>query len=117
MLRKKMPGFMAPAEAMEDAFFDIRAHQMGVAAGTRAVMNAVLEALQPSNVEEHLSAPGLLEQAMPARRKAAMWDQFGTLFEAVYSGRKDEFQAMFGKEFLAAYQKEVERAEASRLAF
>ncbi|MFZ6769555.1 type VI secretion system-associated FHA domain protein TagH [Undibacterium sp. Di26W] len=117
MLRKKMPGFMAPAEAMEDSFFDIRAHQMGVAAGTRAVMNAVLEALQPSNVEEHLNAPGLLEQAMPARRKAAMWDQFGILFENIYSGRKDDFQAMFGKEFLAAYQKEVERAEVSHLAF
>ncbi|MFZ6721878.1 type VI secretion system-associated FHA domain protein TagH [Undibacterium sp. Ji49W] len=117
MLRKKMPGFMAPAEAMEDAFFDIRAHQMGVAAGTRAVMESVLEALQPSSVEQNLSAPGLLEQAMPARRKAALWDQFNVLFETIYAGRKDEFQALFGKEFLTAYQKEVERAEASHQAF
>ncbi|MBC3916878.1 type VI secretion system-associated FHA domain protein TagH [Undibacterium sp. CY18W] len=117
MLRKKMPGFMAPAEAMEDAFFDIRAHQMGVAAGTHAVTEAILEALQPSSVEQHLNAPGLLEQAMPARRKAALWDQFNTLFETIYAGRKDEFQALFGKEFLTAYEKEVERAEASHLTF
>ncbi|MFZ6710209.1 type VI secretion system-associated FHA domain protein TagH [Undibacterium sp. TC9W] len=114
MLRKKMPGFMAPAEAMEDAFFDIRTHQMGVAAGTRAVTDAILKTLQPSHVEAQLGTPGLMDQINPGRRKAAMWDQFNVLYEGIASGKKDEFQAMFGKEFLLAYEKEVEKAESNR---
>lgn len=114
MLRKKMPGFMAPAEAMEDAFFDIRTHQLGVAAGTRAVMDGILKTLQPSHVEGQLGTPGLMDQINPARRKAAMWDQFNALYEGIASGKKDEFQAMFGKEFLLAYEKEVEKAESNR---
>ena len=114
MLRKKMPGFMAPAEAMEDAFFDIRAHQMGVAAGTRAITDAILKTLQPGHVEAQLGTPGLMDQINPARRKAAMWDQFNALYDGISSGKKDEFQAMFGKEFLLAYEKEVEKAESSR---
>lgn len=114
MLRKKMPGFMAPAEAMEDAFFDIRTHQMGVAAGTRAITDAILKTLQPSHVEAQLGTPGLMDQINPARRKAAMWDQFNALYDGILSGKKDEFQAMFGKEFLLAYEKEVEKAESNR---
>ncbi|BBB64354.1 hypothetical protein UNDYM_0101 [Undibacterium sp. YM2] len=114
MLRKKMPGFMAPAEAMEDAFFDIRTHQMGVAAGTRAVTDAILKTLQPGHVEAQLGTPGLMDQINPGRRKAAMWDQFNALYEGIASGKKDEFQAMFGKEFLLAYEKEVEKAESNR---
>ncbi|MFZ6745191.1 type VI secretion system-associated FHA domain protein TagH [Undibacterium sp. JH2W] len=114
MLRKKMPGFMAPSEAMEDAFFDIRAHQMGVAAGNRAVTDAILKTLQPGHVEAQLGTPGLLDQINPGRRKAAMWDQFSELFDTISAGKKDEFQAMFGKEFLLAYEKEVEKAESNR---
>ncbi|MCH8617981.1 type VI secretion system-associated FHA domain protein TagH [Undibacterium sp. TS12] len=114
MLRKKMPGFMAPAEAIEDAFFDIRTHQMGVAAGTRAVTESILKTLQPASVEAHLGAPGLLDQINPARRKAAMWDQFSELFDTISAGKKDEFQSLFGKEFLLAYEKEVEKAELNR---
>ncbi|MFZ6731137.1 type VI secretion system-associated FHA domain protein TagH [Undibacterium sp. Ji42W] len=114
MLRKKMPGFMAPAEAMEDAFFDIRTHQMGVAAGTRAVTDAILKTLQPGHVEAQLGTPGLMDQINPGRRKAAMWDQFNVLYEGIASGKKDEFQTMFGKEFLLAYEKEVEKAESNR---
>ncbi|MFZ6874287.1 type VI secretion system-associated FHA domain protein TagH [Undibacterium sp. Di27W] len=114
MLRKKMPGFMAPSEAMEDAFFDIRAHQMGVTAGNRAVTDAILKTLQPGNVEAQLGTPGLLDQINPGRRKAAMWDQFSELFDTISAGKKDEFQAMFGKEFLLAYEKEVEKAESNR---
>ncbi|PXX45357.1 type VI secretion system-associated FHA domain protein TagH [Undibacterium pigrum] len=114
MLRKKMPGFMAPAEAMEDAFFDIRTHQMGVAAGNKAVTEAILKNLQPAHVEAQLGTPGLLDQINPARRKAAMWDQFSELFDTISSGKKDEFQALFGKEFLLAYEKEVEKAEQNR---
>jgi predicted component of type VI protein secretion system len=38
MLRKKMPGFMEPLEALEDAHGDLQAHQRGMTAGARACM-------------------------------------------------------------------------------
>ncbi|MFZ6654599.1 type VI secretion system-associated FHA domain protein TagH [Undibacterium sp. TJN19] len=114
MLRKKMPGFMAPAEAMEDAFFDIRAHQLGVAAGMRAVSEALLQQLEPTDIEQLLEAPTLRDHINPARRKAAMWDHFSELFDTVSKGKKEGFQVMFGKEFLSAYEAEVERADLDR---
>lgn len=110
MLRKKMPGFMAPAEAMEDAFLDLRAHQLGVIAGMRAAMDALLKKLQPINFEQQLEAPTLLDYLNPARRKAAMWNHFSDLFDTISLEAKDEFQSLFGKEFVIAYEDEVERA-------
>ncbi|MCU6432792.1 type VI secretion system-associated FHA domain protein TagH [Undibacterium sp. Jales W-56] len=109
MLRKKMPGFMAPEEAMEDAFLDLQAHQLGVVAGMKAAMDALTHKLQPSRFEQRVGAPGFFDSINPARRKALMWDHFSEVFNTISLESKDEFQSLFGKEFLAAYEKEVER--------
>lgn len=110
MLRKKMPGFMTPAEAMEDAFQDLRAHQLGVVAGMKAAMDALQKKFEPSGFARLLPVPTLMDKMNPARRKADMWDHFVEMFEDLSLESKDEFQTLFGKEFLAAYEREVERA-------
>lgn len=110
MLRKKMPGFMTPAEAMEDAFQDLRAHQLGVVAGMKAAMDALQKKFEPAGFARLLPVPTLMDKMNPARRKADMWDHFVEMFEDLSLESKDEFQTLFGKEFLAAYEREVERA-------
>ena len=60
--------------------------------------------------EKQLDAPSLLDYINPARRKAAMWNHFSELFDNISLETKDEFQSLFGKEFLVAYEDEVERA-------
>jgi FHA domain-containing protein len=52
MLRKKMPGFMSPSEAMEDTYEDLHAHQLGMVAGMRAAMDDLLERLNPEVLEK-----------------------------------------------------------------
>lgn len=113
MLRKKMPGFMTPPEAMEDAFVDLRAHQLAVAAGMKAVMEALLKKLQPAGIASKLNAPTLLDYLNPARRKAAMWDHFSEIFDSISLESKGELLSLFGKEFLAAYENEIERVKHS----
>lgn len=109
MLRKKMPGFMTPPEAMEDAFLDLRAHQLAVVVGMKAAMEALLKKIQPLGIANGLDAPTLLDYINPARRKAAMWNHFSAIFDSISLESKDEFQSLFGKDFLAAYENEIER--------
>ncbi|MFZ6749747.1 type VI secretion system-associated FHA domain protein TagH [Undibacterium sp. Ren11W] len=111
MLRKKMPGFMAPDEAMEDSYHDLHAHQLAVVAGMKAAMDALLKKIQPALFEKRLPPPTLLDHLNPARRKAAMWNQFSQLFDGLTLDAADEFQALFGKDFLTAYEKEIERVK------
>lgn len=111
MLRKKMPGFMTPPEAMDDAFLDLRAHQLAVVAGMKAAMDALLKKLHPIDISHHLNAPTLLDYLNPARRKAALWDHYSTIFNSISLESKNEFQSLFGKEFLTAYENEIERVK------
>ena len=110
MLRKKMPGFMGPLEAMQDAYEDLRAHQLGIVAGTRAALAEVLARLDPDNFERE-SKDSLLSAVLPARRKAGMWDRYTKIFRNVQMETRDDFQTLFGKTFLATYEAEIERVK------
>jgi type VI secretion system FHA domain protein len=109
MLRKKMPGFMEPLESVDDAWHDLRGHQIGVVAGTRASMQAMMARLEPSHFEAALAPPGLLDKLAPSRRAAALWSQYTQQYGAIAGEAQDHFKTVFGAAFLAAYEKEVER--------
>ncbi|HEU4375350.1 MAG TPA: type VI secretion system-associated FHA domain protein TagH [Telluria sp.] len=109
MLRKKMPGFMEPLEAVDDAWHDLRGHQMGVVAGTRASMQAMMARLEPAHFAASLPPPGLLDKLAPSRRAAALWQQYAREHGAIAGESQDQFKTLFGADFLAAYEQEVER--------
>ena len=54
LLGPRMPGFMAPVDSMADAFEDLRAHEVGVIAGTRAAFAEVLRRFDPKELEQRL---------------------------------------------------------------
>ncbi len=106
MLRKKMPGFMEPLEAIDDAFTDLRGHQKGVVAGTRMSMDKVIRRLRPERIESAVKRSPL--DALPFRRKAALWDLYCQQHLSVAGESQDQFKTLFGPDFLEAYEKEVE---------
>ena len=108
MLRKKMPGFMEPLEAVDDAYRDLRGHQKGVVVGTRVSMDKVIHRLRPERIESALK-PHVLHAAIPFRRKAALWDLYKQQHHSVAGESKDQFKTLFGTDFLDAYEKEVDR--------
>ena len=108
MLRKKMPGFMEPLEAVDDAYRDLRGHQKGVVIGTRASMDKVIHRLRPERIESALKA-NVLHAAIPFRRKAALWELYKQQHHSVAGESKDQFKTLFGADFLEAYEKEVDR--------
>ena len=108
MLRKKMPGFMEPLEAIDDAYRDLRGHQKGVVAGTRASMDKVIRRLRPERIESALK-PSVLHAAIPFQRKAALWDLYRQQHHGVAGESQDQFKTLFGADFLEAYENEVHR--------
>jgi type VI secretion system FHA domain protein len=108
MLRKKMPGFMEPLEAIDDAFRDLRGHQKGVVVGTRASMDKVIRRLRPERIESALK-PNVLHAAIPFQRKAALWELYKQQHHSVAGESQDHFKTLFGADFLEAYENEVHR--------
>jgi predicted component of type VI protein secretion system len=71
-----MPGFMRADVAMRDAFDDLRAHEVGVIAGTRAALTEVLGKFDPAVLGEKLAKGSVLESVMLSARKAKLWDMY-----------------------------------------
>lgn len=111
MLRKKMPGFMSPIEAMDDAHEDIKAHQLAVMAGLREEMHALIESLNPAVLEKDVPAKPLIDAVSPSARKARAWDKFHEAFDQIKRKHDGDVHAVFGKAFLDAYEKETERVK------
>jgi FHA domain-containing protein len=109
MFGARIPGFMAPVEAMHDAFQDLRAHEVGVIAGMRAALADVLRRFEPSELEKRLKPPGMLESLLPNTHEARLWQTFTEMYGDISREAQDDFQALFGKAFLAAYENEVAR--------
>ena len=109
LLGKKMPGFMRADVAMRDAFEDLRAHEIGVIAGTRAALEEVLGKFDPGRLEARLAKGSVLDSLLPAARKSKLWDQYVALFGQVRREAEDDFQSVFGRAFVEAYERETKR--------
>lgn len=109
-----MPGFMGASEAMQDAYGDLRAHEFGFMAGLRAALTGVLKRFEPEQLEGRLPEKGGFNALMPMNRKAKLWDLFGELYRQLTVEAEEDFHALFGREFLRAYEEHVAAAERGR---
>ncbi len=109
LLGKKMPGFMRADVAMRDAFDDLRAHEIGVIAGTRAALTEVLGKFDPAVLGEKLTKGSVLESLMPSARKAKLWDMYLERYLQIRREAEDDFQSIFGRAFVLAYERETAR--------
>lgn len=110
-----MPGFMPPEQAVRDALVDLQAHQLGMIAGIRAIIAAMLQSFNPQRLEEHAQRDGALPRfAIPATRKAALWDYFLRHYQNTSGDIEDDFHTLFGDAFLQAYDMEVNQYKDSQ---
>lgn len=109
LVGKRFPGFMAPVEAMQDAYDDLRAHQLGMTAGMRAALHDVLLRFSPAQIESRMTRHTLLDAVLPQSRKSQQWKLYTEMFEQIMDEAENAFDALFGKAFLEAYGREVDR--------
>jgi FHA domain-containing protein len=76
----------------------------------RATMNEMLQRFNPEVMEKRLKKGGVLEALLPATRKAKLWDAYNERFQRIIAeATQDDFQTLFGKAFLQAYERKVEK--------
>jgi type VI secretion system FHA domain protein len=112
LLGPASPGFMPAVPALRDAFDDLRAHQLGVMAGMRAALDGVLQRFDPQQLEAKIAKRGKIGNLIPAARKARLWELFEELYGQLSSEAQDDFEELFGKAFVRAYEAQLARLEA-----
>jgi FHA domain-containing protein len=117
MFGARMPGFLPPEAAVHDALGDLQSHQLGMVAGMRAALLTVLKRFDPGALaNETPHDGGLGEKLLPGGREARLWRQLQKLHAETTAAVEDDFQAVFGRAFQQAYDKEMERLKEARRA-
>ncbi|MDR6889420.1 MULTISPECIES: type VI secretion system-associated FHA domain protein TagH [Variovorax] len=117
MFGARMPGFLSPEAAVHDALGDLQSHQLGMVAGMRAALLTVLKRFDPSALNDTTPHDGGLgEKLLPGGREARLWRQLQKLHAETTAAVEDDFQAVFGRAFQQAYDKEMERLKEARRA-
>jgi len=117
MFGARMPGFLPPEAAVHDALGDLQSHQLGMVAGMRAALLTLLKRFDPAALSRETPHDGSLgEKLLPGGREARLWRQLQQLHTETTAAVEDDFQAVFGRAFQQAYDKEMERLKEARRA-
>ena len=113
LLQPPVQGFMSGPAALRDAVIDLQSHQVGVMAGMRAALGAVLERFDPVQLETQLSSRSFIDALMPSHRRAKLWELYVEHARALKDEAEDDFNRLFGEAFLEAYNAQVRSLESA----
>jgi type VI secretion system protein ImpI len=103
--------FMSGTMAFEDAFDDIRCHQMAMLAGVRAAFESLLVHFNPDRFEQEADG-GSKRSAFAGKGK--YWERYREHFEGLNKDPDDCFRRLFGDEFARAYEEQLSRLKSAR---
>jgi type VI secretion system protein len=99
------PGFMGAEAAFSEALKDIKQHEIAVVAGMRAAFDCLLKKLAPDTVEAAYKASGKRGSMLPFGDKT--WDFYQQFYADFKANAGDDFQGIFGKDFVRAYEEQI----------
>lgn len=108
LLVKRNPAYLSSVEAFEDAFEDVRNHQMAMLAGVRVAFEAMLAEFNPDRLQEEFDRQGK-GSLLSVPGKLRYWDQYRAKFSDMVSDADASFRELFGHEFAKAYEEQLER--------
>lgn len=111
LLAPPSASFLSGVPAFEDAFDDIRCHQMAMLAGMRAAFDAMLFHFSPDRLEQEADAGG---KRLGFGGKGRYWERYRDNFEQLRGDPDDCFRRLFGDEFARAYEAQLARLKSAR---
>jgi type VI secretion system FHA domain protein len=111
LLVQRNAGYLGTVPAFQEAFADIRNHQMALLEGVRAAFASMLESFDPEELRKEFDAAvkrgGPLAGVLGAKSK--YWDLYVERFTALQRDADDTFRRLFGDVFAQAYERQLER--------
>jgi len=105
-------GFLEPVQAIGDASEDLRAHELALMAGMRSAIMGAVRRLDPQAIEKAFekSAGGF----GLGTRKGKLWDLFVAHQQKLAQEGQEDFNKVFGRDFMSAYQAQIRRLKSSK---
>jgi type VI secretion system FHA domain protein len=115
LLIKRNAAYLGPVEAFEDAFDDLRGHQMAMLAGMRVAFEFMLAEFDPERLQEQFDRQLKKSAALlsvPAKMR--YWDLYRERRAEMVKDPEESFRELFGEEFARAYEEQLKRLKAQK---
>ncbi|MBT8438591.1 MAG: type VI secretion system-associated FHA domain protein TagH [Gammaproteobacteria bacterium] len=106
---RRTSGFLDPEAAFDEAFQDIKDHQVAMVVGMRAAFNSLLERFDPNELEQRFAKGSKINSLLPLYKQASCWQRYREWYADVAAAAEDDFQGLFGNEFARAYEDQMAR--------
>ena len=106
MLGPRIPGFMAPVDAIEEAFEDLITHQTAIAAGTQAAIKALFQRFDPDAIAFQNPQNGMGAKISHTVHDARLWNIYRNQYKLISDEVRDDFFNRLGSDFHEAYNRE-----------
>jgi len=109
LLVKRNAAYLGPVEAFEDAFADLRNHQMAMLEGIRVAYEAMLKEFDPDQLQQQFEKNNKRSSILGGSGRAKFWELYRDQFHAMVKDADSSFRSLFGDEFAKAYEAQLER--------
>jgi type VI secretion system FHA domain protein len=103
--------YLSTSKSFEDAFRDIRHHQVAMLDGIREAFDHMLAAFDPERLDQEFA--GSARRGVLGIGKSKYRACYAQRFTALTSDRDESFRRLFGDCFGAAYERRLEQLKAS----
>jgi type VI secretion system FHA domain protein len=116
LLVKRNAAYLGPVEAFEDAFLDVRNHQMAMLAGVRVAYEAMLAEFDPDRLQKEFDPAAKGGNFLSGGAKGKYWELYRNRFHDMVKDADSSFRNLFGDDFAKAYEEQLARLKAANRA-
>lgn len=109
LLVKRNAAYLGPVEAFEDAFQDLRNHQMAILAGMRVAYDSMLAEFEPGRLQGEFDRQVKGGSFLSGSAKSKYWELYRNRFHDMVKDADTSFRNLFGDEFAKAYEEQLAR--------
>jgi len=109
LIGERVPGFMRSVEAIDDAFDDLLAHQIGLMSGARAAVYDVVKNFSPEKIHRYMVNKNFVDSIFPMSKKSKLWELYEAHYAEVAGNAREDFELRFQQAFSQAYEQEIDR--------
>jgi type VI secretion system protein ImpI len=106
LLGRRNSAYLPPQEAFDDAFNDVRFHQLAMLAGVRAGFDNLMNRFDPAQLQEGFERQGK-RGLFGGGGKATYWERYTERYQEMSQDRDETFRRLFGEEFARAYEQQL----------
>lgn len=112
LLVKHNPAYLAPPDAFEDAFRDVREHQSAFLAAMRLAFESMLSQFDPQRMQDEFDRQ-MKGSILGVPAKLRYWDLYRDKYGELSKDAETGFRTLFGDAFARAYEEHLERLKKS----